>query len=856
MVILLFLLFIIANVGVSATTWTTLDFGGKATVEDEVTWTTLTFGGKTTVQDYTWGDWSSWWNFTYADSSSTPTQTNPNPANNSVGNGLTPTLSITVDDDNSLDLLNVTWSSNSSGSWINFGVNNSINISGGSVTIYQTNSNFSVKNTTYYWKVTVTDETYTDTKIYNFKTLVADEIIAPSVTTNIATPVNSTNATLNGYLDSDGYDSYGCTVWFSYGTTTTYGTNTTNQTLVYTGDSFSNVTGTINPGILYHYRTVANNSNSTVYGSDMAFLTRPNVTTNLAVNNGYSPDTLNISWTAGDGANNTYIERDIVSSWTRGDGVLIYNNTGNYYNDIGLAMGTLYYYQVWSYTTWTYNPTVFQYSGSYASGSNTTDNVNPPYNGNSSYLHPHVNLTWTRGNHSNRDIVVQNNASYPASPTDGWIRQNDTTTFFNESITYSTYFTVWSYNNTAKLYSATGLNIPWGALGMQCYDETNNTALTFDVLVTNEDLDTLYLQDLTNIYYLNLNDIPYGDNTIFYVSSDNHESRTYYYDLEVNNFYNLTFYLPLAIPSGGTEDPDYDPENESYSTLYLLTVVDELNEGVEDVKIEIMRYINETKTYESVTILTSDANGQADVYLFAGTVYKVKLSKTGYITRTDDYIPSDSIYTRTFKIYFEETEPTPPDVEPENIIFTGEISSNILYLNYTDSMQETINTTIYVYEINLSTGIETLFGTNSTTDTDSFQTSFSGINTSNTYKVILFYNHATFGNQVKTLLFDGNYTPPTTPTVLNTLLTAIIGTNPFGWANFLIWLFLVAGFYYADPRDSSKILIFLGGMFLFINVVVGFNTTFITVAGGAIPILFIVVGIIMMWNESHKKVTI
>lgn len=66
-------------------------------------------------------------------------------------------------------------------------------------------------------------------------------------------------------------------------------------------------------------------------------------------------------------------------------------------------------------------------------------------------------------------------------------------------------------------------------------------------------------------------------------------------------------------------------------------------------------------------------------------------------------------------------------------------------------------------------------------------------------------------------------------------------------------MFVLAAFHQADSRDAGKWLIIIGGIFLFINIVLGWQNTLFTVAGGAIPMLFIAVGIISMWVDKRRK---
>jgi hypothetical protein len=94
---------------------------------------------------------------------------------------------------------------------------------------------------------------------------------APVVTTNPATLVASSSATLNGSLDPHGLTT---TVYFQYGTTTSYGHTTATQSQ--TGSTYRNVSVNISgltASATYHFRIVATNSSGTSLGSDRTFAT-------------------------------------------------------------------------------------------------------------------------------------------------------------------------------------------------------------------------------------------------------------------------------------------------------------------------------------------------------------------------------------------------------------------------------------------------------------------------------------------------------------------------------------------------------------------------------------------------------
>ena len=95
-----------------------------------------------------------------------PVISDPVPVDDSMGISIAPVLNITVSDLDG-DNMNITWLSNSSGSWVAFGTNNSVN----NGTYHQTFCNASVNGKWWYWKVNVTDGTdYTESSVYKFYT--------------------------------------------------------------------------------------------------------------------------------------------------------------------------------------------------------------------------------------------------------------------------------------------------------------------------------------------------------------------------------------------------------------------------------------------------------------------------------------------------------------------------------------------------------------------------------------------------------------------------------------------------------------------------------------------------------------
>jgi hypothetical protein len=104
---------------------------------------------------------------------------------------------------------------------------------------------------------------------------------------NAATNVANVSATLNGSVNPRGSTT---TVYFQWGTTTSYGHTTATQTK--TGNTSQPITANISglsASKLYHFRIVATNGGGTSFGPDRTFTTLsatgpPVVTTNPATN--------------------------------------------------------------------------------------------------------------------------------------------------------------------------------------------------------------------------------------------------------------------------------------------------------------------------------------------------------------------------------------------------------------------------------------------------------------------------------------------------------------------------------------------------------------------------------------------
>jgi hypothetical protein len=121
----------------------------------------------------------------------------------------------------------------------------------------------------YFPKLTVTDNSGAQA------VFVGEVVIGPgsppTVSSGGATAIASTSATLNGSVNPQGQAT---TYRFEYGTTTGYGSATSNQTLSASDSTSHAVSADVSglaPGASYHYRLVATNASGTTAGDDRTF---------------------------------------------------------------------------------------------------------------------------------------------------------------------------------------------------------------------------------------------------------------------------------------------------------------------------------------------------------------------------------------------------------------------------------------------------------------------------------------------------------------------------------------------------------------------------------------------------------
>lgn len=186
-----------------------------------------------------------------------------------------------------------------------------------------------------------------------------------SAQTNPATNINNNQATLNGYLSGVNNNNGSTNVWFQWGTSSSYGNETSHQSQNSSG-SFNQSISNLSSNNTYHFRAVAQTANGNIVsGQDMTFWTGSSLGSTLTVgktvrnltsgNTGWSSTVyaspldvlmfmITVQNTGSQNINNVFV-RDIFPSNLIYRNQLIVSGSNNYNNsgDIvsGINLGTI-----------------------------------------------------------------------------------------------------------------------------------------------------------------------------------------------------------------------------------------------------------------------------------------------------------------------------------------------------------------------------------------------------------------------------------------------------------------------------------------------------------------------------------
>lgn len=262
----------------------------------------------------------------------------------------------------------------------------------------------------------------------------------PVVSTNAATNIDSTSATLNGYFNSKNTTTQ---TYFHYGTSSGLLNNATpaiTQTSLF--GNFSATISGLDSNTKYYFRAVAINSSGTSYATSILNFTtdtngNPPPTNNCSINNSFRSDDYSVS--SGDYVNLSWSTSNCSSANLSGYGSVSTNDNA---------------YGVHVYNTTTFTLTAYGSNGSQDSNSltvnvNSNPNPNPTYSCTINYFNPSatniragdpVTFSWSTSNCNYVNFGQVGGNSFPLTGSRTEYPQNSTT------------YTLSAYGNNGTVY--------------------------------------------------------------------------------------------------------------------------------------------------------------------------------------------------------------------------------------------------------------------------------------------------------------------------------------------------------------------------------------------------------------------
>jgi hypothetical protein len=579
-----------------------------------------------------------------------------------------------------------------------------------------------------------------------FTTVWSNSVLAPVITTDNVSSVNSTDANLQGYIQKGDNN---LKARFRYGYYPTPTTNTSNITLTTTGTFTIKQTG-LTPGRLYKYYSYANDSYVNITkGNNRYVLTKPYSPTSVVMDVNFTTKKINISWMNGTGANKTVVVYSLTGiPSTPLDGVMVYNGTHNYTRWISAYTGVPVYYRLWSWTTWTYNPTVSTYSGN---GTNMT--VGGFYiNCFDETTYASLKFNLTISNRTGTQTYIATNVTGPLTINATLLPHGDSCTL---------YFTVGGY--TPRVYTIAieqGIlylfdaylpklvvpGDPGGTYVLQPYSDTVSITSTFwtanKVVPLSKTMDSLIAVEVYN------KSISSGYGGWVNVP-------TAYYTINANNSVTVNHLFLASNTTLARVSYYFRNYGDVVTPLYYLHVVEIITAtdysyamDVPNCLVTVKRYINTSGVFEVVSSVMTDAGGIIGVYLLPGVFYKVFLNKTGFVESVNDYIPNPpNLYgqtdVKTFSILrnYAIINDTEKRFEVYGFFNGTMYGNNTLKLEFVDTLCNVSNVRFTIYEdFNLTlTYIDFVYSTYCSL------TRWFTVNTSRVHWITMSLNQSDFG---------------------------------------------------------------------------------------------------------------
>ena len=525
----------------------------------------------------------------------------------------------------------------------------------------------------------------------------------PEVTTNSATSIATSSATLNGNLDSTGGET--CQVWFQYGKTTSYSDFLPSKSKSSTGP-FSDVLSGLDYDTIYHFRAVASNSEGTVFGSDMTFKTDkeigpPLVTTNAATNVEETTAPLNgVINNDGGEAGQYRVEYDTNSGepYAYNTGWTGSKTTGQSFNAAipSLVKGTKYYFRAQA-----------KNSAGTASGSELTFLTKPDAPTSFSATTAgttQIDLSWTKGAGAQKTKIQRKEGGYPIDRNDGTQVYFDTGTSTPDTgLTPGTtyYYRAWSYVQGSEQWSDSYAQDWATTTSIKAPTVTTNAA-------TNEGTDSAqlngYLDDMGGASSCNAwfvwdtsNHSDYND--YGYSTSPQTKSSTGSFDDSISGLVPDTTYHFRAVASNSkgtncgsdmtfTTSEEADTTPPTWGTMIgIQSATDTGNGGEVTVTYGTATDASPPVKYNAYYSTSSPATGGTKVSNVGSSPYTVTGLTNGQLyyfsVRAEDSATPPNEDTNTFELTATPTAPDPTPPSAVTDLSTTDPTSNSIKLTWT-----------------------------------------------------------------------------------------------------------------------------------------------------------------------------
>jgi len=275
-------------------------------------------------------------------------------------------------------------------------------------------------------------------------------------------------------------------------------------------------------------------------------------------------------------------------------------------------------------------------------------------------------------------------------------------------------------------------------VNIECYNVSNIAQeVDFDIFFTNLSGTGTYdntSQTSSSFYNYSTTNFPSNCHVRIKAENTSYAPRTItaYLDNSVNS--SFIFYMPLF--------------NDTY--LYYIRVIDFLYDPIDDVKVNVSKYIN--GSFKLIASEFTDPDGRASFYLIPNDEYQVSLYKDGYHSKTETFTadPTDYGYNypRTYSLRLSNVTQVDTtelfkninySLEPNGRYFNHSID---VWYNITSSDSKLTSFKLKVYRVNGSTETLLFEDTNYTTSGGSIN--YTITNVSGKYKVEAYFTKTGF----------------------------------------------------------------------------------------------------------------